>query len=97
MRTRRIRIPFYQMELMTIGKRQEGSRSYMPKIKSIDLNAVMDENLTKTQKSYIMLYYNDKKSVIEIAKMFGVNKSTVSRTITRAKNRIEKVFTGFAS
>ena len=97
MRVRKKRIPFYQFELMTIGKRDEGRPSFMPRFKSVDLNVLMDENLTKTQKSYIMLYYNDKKSVIEIAEMFGVNKSTVSRTISRARSRIEKVFSGFAS
>lgn len=66
-------------------------------VKKVDYSWVLNRNLTKTQKSYIMLYYNDKKTIEEIAKIYGVNKSTVSRTIHRAKNNLEKIFTGFAS
>lgn len=66
-------------------------------VKMADYSWVLNRNLTKTQKSYIMLYYNEKKTIDEIAKIYGVNKSTVSRTIHRAKNNLEKIFTGFAS
>lgn len=58
---------------------------------------LVDRNLTKTQKSYIMLYYNDKKTVSEIARIYGVNKSTVSRTINRAKKNIINIFPAYAS
>lgn len=54
------------------------------------LHSVLEDRLTKTQKCYIMLYYIDKKPMTEIARMFGVNRSTVSRTINRARERLAK-------
>ncbi|MBE6837717.1 MAG: sigma-70 family RNA polymerase sigma factor [Ruminococcus sp.] len=62
-----------------------------------DCKKIINNSLTKTQKSYIMLYYNDKKTVAEIAEIYGVNKSTVSRTINRAKKNIIDVFPSYAS
>lgn len=50
----------------------------------------MNDNLTKTQKCYIMLYYKQNMTVTQIAKMYNVNKSTVSRTIHRGRNRLLK-------
>lgn len=57
---------------------------------SVNMKSVIEENLTKKQKSYIMLYYVQNKSVTQIARMCGVNKSTVSRTLSRARSNIEK-------
>lgn len=57
---------------------------------SVNMKSVIEENLTKKQKSYIMLYYVQNKSVTQIARMCGVNKSTVSRTLNRARTNIEK-------
>ncbi|MBR4283065.1 MAG: sigma-70 family RNA polymerase sigma factor [Clostridia bacterium] len=57
-------------------------------------NAVImaiDEELTNKQREVLLLYYFEGKSTIEIAKMLGVNKSSVSRLLSRAKKRIEKV------
>lgn len=54
------------------------------------LRDMFDSDLTKKQKSYIMLYYRDGVSETEIARRMGVNKSTVSRTINRAKQRLLK-------
>lgn len=44
--------------------------------------------LTPVQKQYFTAYYLEGLTMDEIAEMFGVNKSTVSRTISRAKNRL---------
>lgn len=52
------------------------------------LYALLENNLTKKQKCYIILYYRDKLTVSEIAEKFGIDKSTVSRTITRGRQRI---------
>lgn len=65
--------------------------------KKADYSWVINRNLTNTQKSYIMHYYNDKMTIDEIARIYGVNKSTVSRTIHRGKTNLQKIFTGFAS
>lgn len=52
------------------------------------LYKMLENNLTKKQKCYIILYYKDKLTVNEIAEKFGVDKSTVSRTINRGRKRI---------
>ena len=54
------------------------------------LAAVLKENLTKTQKYYIILYYRDGMTMEEIAKLCGVNRSTVSRTLKRARERLKR-------
>lgn len=53
------------------------------------IREVLDGRLTYTQKCYIMLYYKDGLSMTEIADRFGVNRSTVSRTIKRARDKIK--------
>lgn len=49
------------------------------------------EELSPKQQEYLTMYYFDKLTMDEIAKVYGVNKSTVCRTINRAENRIAKV------
>lgn len=57
-----------------------------------DINAmlfkILDDELTKKQKCYIILYYRDGLTVNEIAGKFGVDKSTVSRTINRGRKKL---------
>ena len=45
-------------------------------------------NLTKKQKCYIIMYYVRGMTMQQIAETFGVNRSTVSRTIALARKRI---------
>lgn len=52
------------------------------------LHQIINDDLTKTQKQYIIMYYMNNMKIPEIALECGVNKSTVSRTINRAKKRI---------
>ena len=52
------------------------------------LRAVLEDNLTKKQKCYIILYYRDGLRPAEIARRFGVNRSTVTRTINRGRQRL---------
>ena len=49
---------------------------------------LLNDNLTKKQKCYIMLYYRDKLTMDEIAERMGVSKSTVSRTIKRGRENL---------
>lgn len=51
------------------------------------LPLVLDECVTATQRDYILKYYIDKMTTIEIADFYGVNKSTVSRTIHRGLDK----------
>lgn len=53
------------------------------------LRKVIEEQLSPRQKTYLMLYYYEEDSMRKIAESYGVNISTVSRTITRAKHKIE--------
>ncbi len=52
------------------------------------LRQCISDNLTKTQKRYIILYYKQNLTVTQIAALAGVNKSTVSRTINRARKKL---------
>ena len=54
------------------------------------LRKVVDEQLSERQKQYVMLYYYKRMKITQIAQMFGVNKSTVSRTINRARQNIKR-------
>lgn len=51
------------------------------------LPLVLDECVTETQRNYIMKYFVDKMSTVEIAEFYGVSKSTVSRTIHRGLDK----------
>ena len=55
------------------------------------LYVCIEEELTITQKNYFLKYYLDGWSMDAIAEMFGVSKSTVSRTLKYARNRIARV------
>lgn len=52
--------------------------------------AVRDE-LTEQQCTYIMAYYFERLTMEEVSERFAVNKSTVSRTIKRAEQRLQRV------
>lgn len=55
-----------------------------------NLRIAREEELTARQRELLRLRYEEEMSVTEIAKKLGVDKSTVSRTITRAKRRLYK-------
>lgn len=76
---------------------EKNKTSKFSKIYRGSCGQILDNSLTKTQKSYIMLYYNENKTQKEIAEIYGVNKSTVSRTISRAKKNILDAFPAYAS
>lgn len=67
-----------------------GDNSELRKIAIRALKKVIEQQLTTRQKQYIVLYYYNDVDMVGIAKQFGVNKSTVSRTINRAKQNIYK-------
>jgi len=52
--------------------------------------AIRDE-LTEQQRTYIMAYYFERLTMEEVSERFAVNKSTVSRTIKRAEQRLQRV------
>ncbi len=52
------------------------------------LRRAIDSELSEHQKAAVIGYYFENKSVTDIAKEQGVNKSTVSRTLARARARL---------
>ena len=48
------------------------------------------EELTPRQQQLLRMFYYDGKSVTDIAHELAVNKSTVSRTLRRAQDRLRK-------
>ena len=54
------------------------------------ISLVIRNELTEKQRQVLLMYYFDNKNIIEISKELGINKSSVSRLISRAKMRIEK-------
>ena len=53
-----------------------------------NLRKVREQELTPRQQLVLRMYYDEGKSIAKIAKSLKVNKSTVSRTITRARKRL---------
>jgi len=53
-----------------------------------NLTHALRQDITPRQREYMMLYYGKCMSMADIAKELGVNKSTVSRTIRRGRDRL---------
>ena len=54
---------------------------------------VMEQELTEKQRAYLSAYYFDEQRPSQIARRFGVNRSTVMRTIRRAEDRLRRHLT----
>lgn len=68
-----------------ISSEGEDSNVELDKLKRV-LPIVLDECVTVSQKTYMMHYFADGMSVKEIAEMYDLSLSTVSRTIHRGIN-----------
>lgn len=67
----------------------EDNRAELDKVKRI-LPIVLEECCTPVQKTYIMHYFVDKMPVTQIAEVYGLDHSTISRTINRGLTRAYK-------
>ena len=56
--------------------------------KSRNLTHALRQDITERQREYMILYYGRNLSMEAIAKQCGVNKSTVSRTLKRGRQRL---------
>lgn len=54
------------------------------------LQRVIREELTPMQKETILAYYFQELTIVEIAQIRGVNKSTVCRTLHRAEEKLKR-------
>lgn len=53
-----------------------------------NLAHALRQDLTECQRKYMLLYYGQSMSMEAIAQQCGVNKSTVSRTLKRGRQRL---------
>ena len=51
---------------------------------------VIDEELTELQRQTLIAYYFQEQTIPQIAAERGVNKSTVSRTLKRAEDKLRR-------
>ena len=51
---------------------------------------VIKEELTELQRQTLIAYYFQQQTIPQIASQRGVNKSTVSRTLQRAEERLRR-------
>lgn len=66
------------------------SVSEADRVKTLIVRSLLSDGLTKLQREYLILRYQQNMTCEQIAKLYSVNKSTVSRTVARARQRIAK-------
>lgn len=66
----------------------ESSNSTQHRMMLKILRKVIEEELTQRQREMITLYYFERLNIPQIAERLGVNRSTVSRTISRGRRNI---------
>lgn len=55
-----------------------------------NLARALRQDVTPKQRKYLMLYYGEGLNLREISQRTGVNKSTVSRTMKRGRERLHR-------
>ena len=66
---------------------QEDNRQQIRRL-LVNLPLAVEEELTPRQREMVFLYYDRGLKMSQIAQKLGVNRSTVSRTVKRAKQRL---------
>lgn len=66
------------------------SNDYKMRILKNALKMVIEDELTSRQREFLMLYYYQNLTMEQVGQRCGVHKSTVSRLIKAAKQKIEK-------
>lgn len=76
---------------MTVWLRENGEDNSL-QIERLrrNLRRAREKELTPRQRRMLELHYDQKLSVTEIARQLGVNASTVSRTLRRARDRLRR-------
>ena len=75
---------------MLAGLKEKDDNGYYIKILTNAVKSCVENGLTKKQKMYIDMYYYQSKKIPQIAKEVGVNKSTVSRSLNAAREKIRR-------
>ena len=64
-----------------------------PEVQIQRILRVMDQELTEKQRAYLYAYYFDEQSISQIARRYGVHRSTVMHTLRRAEDRVRRYLT----
>ena len=64
-----------------------------PEVQIQRILRVMDQELTQKQRAYLYAYYFDEQFISQIARRYGVHRSTVMHTLRRAEDRIRRFLT----
>lgn len=65
----------------------DDNSAQMTKLKR-NLTRALRQDVTPKQRQYLMLYYGQGMNLRQISEKLGVNKSTVSRTMKRGRQRL---------
>ena len=77
-----------EADMILYGRLLAGDNSaQMGRLKR-NLSAALRQDVTPKQRQYLMLYYGKGMSLNQISKTLGVDKSTVSRTMKRGRERL---------
>ena len=71
------------------GDRGQDNREQLERLRR-NLGRCRSAELTQRQQEMLRLYYDEGKSMARIAEALQLNKSTVSRTIRRGRQRLER-------
>lgn len=71
------------------GFQKDGGINFSKQVANT-IRKIIAEDLTPTQRELVQEYYYGGKTVTEIAKLRGTNKSSVSRGLKAARTRIER-------
>lgn len=75
---------------MLAAERAVDDNGYMMRILNNAVSSCIKSGLTDKQKMYVDMYYYEKMNIPEIAKILGVNKSSVSRSLAAARVKIRR-------
>ena len=65
----------------------EDNSAQMTRLKR-NLSKALQQDVTPKQREYMLLYYGEGMNMSQISEKLGVNKSTVSRTMKRGRERL---------
>lgn len=78
----------YDLAESYISDALSGARTDSGRIRSRIVRELLCDCLTQRQREYLLLRYRGNMNGSEIARMYGVNRSAVSATLSRARKKL---------
>lgn len=88
--TRYKRGDFYAADMAVYTREMAGDNSAEQTMLKKNLLRALAEDVSPRQRELLHLYYSEQKTMAEIGKELGIDKSTVSRTIKRGEARLSR-------